>query len=91
VLLEEINSVLANGGAREWLPRAFASFALRRRLSVVETRGFPWTEIDFPEDYWRACTDVLPAITNQRGSARRAGVKPARAGASRSGRTLHHV
>ena len=33
-------------------------------LHVVETRGFPWTEIDFPEDYWRACGEVLPAIIN---------------------------
>jgi choline kinase len=64
VLLEEVARTLAGDGAREWLPRAFGAFALRRPLHVVETRGFPWTEIDFPEDYWRACGEVLPAINS---------------------------
>ena len=62
VLVEELAEALAGDGANDWLPRAFASFALRRPLRVVETRGFPWTEIDSPEDYWRACAEVLPAI-----------------------------
>jgi choline kinase len=91
VLLEEMNCVLDHGGAREWLPRAFASFAARRPLRVVETRGFPWTEIDFPEDYWRACTEVLPAMTHNRAAERRASVNSARSAAGRPGRTLHHV
>ena len=30
--------------------------------SVIGTRGYPWTEIDFPEDYERAIAEVLPAI-----------------------------
>ena len=32
------------------------------RCTWSRAAGFPWIEIDFPEDYWRACTDVLPAI-----------------------------
>ena len=40
------------------------AFARRRPLHVVETRGFPWIEIDFPEDYWRACAEVMPAIND---------------------------
>ena len=63
VLVDELSRALADGGRRDWLPRAFAGFAQRRPLHVVETRGLPWIEIDSPEDYWRACTDVLPAIT----------------------------
>jgi hypothetical protein len=61
---------------------------------VVETRGYPWTEIDFPEDYWRACAEVLPAITGLEATATRRRTTAARAraiAADRSGRTLHHV
>src|SRR5262249_38835128 len=62
VLVDEMEKALEDGGKRDWLTRAFAGFSRRRRLHVVETRGYPWTEIDSPEDYWRACTEVLPAI-----------------------------
>ena len=64
ILIEELAGELAGDGARAYLPRAFAAFARRRPLRVVETRGFPWTEIDFPEDYWRACAEVMPAIND---------------------------
>jgi choline kinase len=50
------------GALRDWAPRAFAEFAKRRPLHAVGTRGFPWTEIDFPEDYQRAVNEILPAI-----------------------------
>jgi len=63
-LLQHIAELLGRGGLREWLPSAFAAFAQQRALRVVETRGFPWTEIDFPGDYRRACDEVLPAITS---------------------------
>lgn len=53
---------LAAGGLRDWAPRAFADFANVRPLHAVGTRAFPWTEIDFPEDYERAVRDILPAI-----------------------------
>ena len=93
ILVEEITRVLAGGGLREWLPRAFDGFARIRPLRVVETRGFPWTEIDFPEDYWRACAEVLPAITDghARGERRRRIQGPRHVAADRSGRTVHHV
>lgn len=53
---------IAGGGVKDWAPRAFADFAERRPLHVVGTRGYPWTEIDFPEDYERAVREILPAI-----------------------------
>ena len=53
---------VAAGGLREWVPHAFADFARMRALHVVGTRGYPWTEIDFPEDYEHAVGVVLPAI-----------------------------
>jgi choline kinase len=91
VLVEEIGQVLAAGGVDEWLPRAFAAFALRRPLHVVETRGYPWTEIDVPEDYWRACAEVLPAIVNLVASAAGPRGRMARAAPKRAGRLPRHV
>jgi choline kinase len=61
-LVAELNRFVAAGEVRAWLPRAFDAFARVRPLYVVESRGLPWIEIDFPEDYWRACSEVLPAI-----------------------------
>jgi len=53
---------VAGGGLKDWAPRAFADFARIRPLHAVGTRGYPWTEIDFPEDYERAVREILPAI-----------------------------
>ncbi len=57
-----LDSRVAAGGMRDWAPRAFAEFARARPLYAVGTRGYPWTEIDFPEDYQRAVDEILPAI-----------------------------
>jgi choline kinase len=57
---------VAAGAARDWAPRAFAEFAKKRPLYAIGTRGLPWTEIDFPEDYQRAIAEVLPAIEGAR-------------------------
>jgi choline kinase len=54
-----------DGGLRDWAPKAFGDFARLRPLHAVGTRGYPWTEIDFPEDYERAVRDVLPAIEGE--------------------------
>jgi choline kinase len=104
VLVEEIDALVTAGVTRDWLPRAFDAFARRRPLHVVETRGYPWIEIDVPEDYWRACAQVLPAIeaadaiaaSGARGgidnSDARPGVRPsAPATIQVSGRIRRHV
>ena len=57
-----LDGIVTAGGLREWAPRAFREFAQRQPLHAIGTRGYPWIEIDFPEDYTRAVTDVLPAI-----------------------------
>ena len=90
LLVEQMNQIVGAGGVRDWLPRAFAAFARRRPLHVVETRGYPWTEIDYPDDYRRACADVLPAIDDAR--AARAAAHGDGAGATAQvGRTVRHV
>jgi L-glutamine-phosphate cytidylyltransferase len=62
LLIEEMDALIAEGNHKAWVPRAFKAFAERRPLHAIGTRGFPWTEIDFPEDYRRAVEVVLPQI-----------------------------
>jgi choline kinase len=57
-----LDRIVAEGGLRDWAPRAFREFAQKRPLHAIGTRGYPWIEIDFPEDYARAVSEVLPAI-----------------------------
>jgi choline kinase len=89
-LLEEMSAIVRAGGVRHWLPRAFAAFAATRALHAVDTRGLPWIEIDFPEDYWRALSEVLPAIDAEGRWHAQERVLPAAVG-SGSGRTVQHV
>jgi choline kinase len=92
VLVEALDEAVGGGdGTRHFLPRAFATFARRRPLRVVETRGFPWIEIDFPEDYRRACADVLPAIVGLGRSGARPETNNPSGGDERAGRLVHHV
>ncbi len=64
VLVEEMDALVTSGATTEWLPAAFARFCGRRTLHAVDHRGFPWIEIDCPQDYWRACTQIVPALDN---------------------------
>lgn len=61
-LIPILDRIVSGGGLKEWAPRAFLEFAKARPLHAIGTRGLPWTEIDFPEDYQRAVNEVLPAI-----------------------------
>jgi len=62
ILADVLDERITNGGVRDWAPRAFDQFAKLRPLHAIGTRGYPWTEIDFPADYEHAVRDVLPAI-----------------------------
>ena len=62
-LEEQMAPLVENGALRSWAPRAFLEFAKRRPLHAIGTRGFPWTEIDFPEDYRRAQEEIFPQIS----------------------------
>ncbi|HVG20696.1 MAG TPA: hypothetical protein VNI02_16725, partial [Blastocatellia bacterium] len=63
LVVEHMDALVAKGSRRDWAPRAFLSFAKERALHAIDTRGYPWIEIDFPEDYRRAVNDVLPEIS----------------------------
>lgn len=71
VLIEELEALVSGGVVTDWLPAAFARFCRRRTLHAVDHRGFPWIEIDCPQDYWRACTHVAPALDTPARSSRR--------------------
>jgi choline kinase len=62
LLVDIMDRLVAAGDLRAWAPRAFSEFARMRPLHAVGTRGLPWIEIDFPEDYRVAVQEVLPAI-----------------------------
>jgi len=61
-LVAIMDRLVADGELRAWAPRAFHEFARTQPLFALGTRGFPWIEIDFPEDYKRAAEAVLPEI-----------------------------
>ena len=66
VLVDIMDRLIDAGGVRDWAPRAFAEFAKTHALHAIGTRGLPWIEIDFPEDYERAVHEVLPLIESDR-------------------------
>ena len=61
-LIDLLDRRVASGAKRDWAPRAFADFAREEPLFALGTRGLPWIEIDTPEDYRRATSEVFPAI-----------------------------
>ena len=73
VLVEEMNAIVRSGALQQWLPAAFARFCRRRTLHAIDRRGYPWIEIESPQDYWRACTHVVPALDEPARPARRSG------------------
>jgi L-glutamine-phosphate cytidylyltransferase len=65
-LVEIMDGLVSQGRLRDWAPRAFAAFAQQHPLHAIGTRGLPWIEIDFPDDYRRAVREVLPLIETTR-------------------------
>jgi L-glutamine-phosphate cytidylyltransferase len=61
-LVDIMDRLVNEGRLRDWAPRAFDAFARTRALYAIGTRGLPWIEIDFPEDYRLAQDEILPAI-----------------------------
>jgi choline kinase len=62
LLVDILDRTVASGRLRDWAPYAFGRFANERPLYAIGTRGLPWIEIDFPEDYRRAVREVLPLL-----------------------------
>lgn len=64
VLIKQMDALINAGNLKEWAPRAFRAFAATQPLHAISTRGYPWIEIDFPEDYACACEKILPELTS---------------------------
>ena len=62
LLIRYMDDLIAKGLSNAWAPRAFLEFATHHKLHAVSTRGYPWIEIDFPEDYQRAVHEIYPSI-----------------------------
>jgi len=77
-LVRILDRIVSDGGLRDWAPKAFNEFAQQRPLHALGTHGYPWIEIDFPEDYQRAVRDILPAIDVDAHADVTANVSPAR-------------
>lgn len=65
LLVEKMDELISGGAHKDWAPYAFRSFAKDRSLFAIGTRGYPWIEIDFPEDYRRAKDEILPLIVDE--------------------------
>lgn len=61
-LVGYMDRLIENGAVKDWAPRAFREYAQHHPLHALSTDGLPWIEIDFPEDYQRAVTEVYPRI-----------------------------
>lgn len=64
-LVGYMDQLIARGEVKDWAPRAFREYAQHHPLHALSTEGLPWIEIDFPEDYQRAVTQVYPKIESQ--------------------------
>ena len=62
LLIQYMDDLIAKGSSNAWAPRAFLEFATHHKLHAVSTRGYPWIEIDFPEDYQKAVNEIYPNI-----------------------------
>lgn len=71
LLISKLEAIVESRGANEWAPRAFRDFSSERALHAIGTRGYPWLEIDFPEDYRRAVDLILPLIAGDDSDGRK--------------------
>lgn len=55
-------ALMAAGHARAWLAEAINFAAAEHPITCVDIEGWPWVEIDFPEDLARAREEVLPRV-----------------------------
>ena len=62
LIIELMDELVSSGMHNAWAPKAFHEFALRRPLVAIPTQGCPWIEIDFVEDYEKACSVILPRL-----------------------------
>jgi L-glutamine-phosphate cytidylyltransferase len=55
-------ALIAAGHDRGWLAEAVNFAAAQHPITCIDVAGWPWVEIDFPEDLARARNEVLPRV-----------------------------
>ena len=55
-------ALIAAGHDRAWLAEAINVVAADHPIACVDVAGWPWVEIDFPEDLARAREEVFPRV-----------------------------
>lgn len=72
VLFAKIRALLRQPQQHMMVPYALNAIAPTYCLTAVSVYGLPWIEIDFPNDYHRACQVIYPAIYGKAALARTA-------------------
>jgi len=55
-------ALVATGHERGWLAEAVNFAAADHPITCIDVEGWPWVEIDFPEDLTRARNEVFPRV-----------------------------
>jgi L-glutamine-phosphate cytidylyltransferase len=55
-------ALIASGQERAWLAEAINLVADEHPIECIDVEGWPWIEIDFPEDLTRARQEVFPRV-----------------------------
>jgi choline kinase len=61
-LLAIASAWVRSGREREWVPAAVSQLARERPIAAHDIAGWPWTEIDFPEDLEDARHRIAPSL-----------------------------
>ena len=56
-------ALIAGGHERAWLAEAINVVAQEQPIRCVDVEGWPWVEIDFPEDLAKAREEVFPRVS----------------------------
>lgn len=60
-------AIFDGGGEQAWLAAAINCIAGSHPIQCVDVAGWPWVEIDFPEDLARARFEVFPSVAQATG------------------------
>jgi len=58
-------ALIASGHERGWLAEAINFAAADHPITCIDVAGWPWVEIDFPEDLARARHEVFPRVAGE--------------------------
>ena len=64
VALAAARDIVNAGGEMLWLASAINRVAVDHRIRCVDASGWPWVEIDYPQDLVRARLAILPRVSS---------------------------